>query len=78
MTIPEAARLVFLAGAYATGGDVFVLDMGKPMRIIDIARRMIEMSGCNVDGVGPHTSNINIVITRGFNSPVQLYPRYEA
>jgi FlaA1/EpsC-like NDP-sugar epimerase len=72
MTIPEAARLVFLAGAYATGGDVFVLDMGKPMRIIDIARRMIEMSGCNVDGVGPHTSNINIVIT-GLRPGEKLY-----
>lgn len=48
MTIPEAARLVLLAGAYSTGGDVFVLDMGQPMRIIDIARRMIEMSGAKV------------------------------
>lgn len=48
MTIPEAARLVLLAGAYSKGGDVFVLDMGKPMRIIDIARRMIEMSGSQV------------------------------
>ena len=41
MTIPEASRLVLLAGAFSEGGDVFVLDMGKPMRIIDIARRMI-------------------------------------
>lgn len=48
MTIPEAARLVLLAGAYATGGDVFVLDMGKPMKILDIARRMIELSGRKV------------------------------
>jgi FlaA1/EpsC-like NDP-sugar epimerase len=48
MTIPEAARLVLLAGAYSKGGDVFVLDMGKPMRIIDIARRMVEMSGSTV------------------------------
>jgi FlaA1/EpsC-like NDP-sugar epimerase len=45
MTIPEAARLVLLAGAYATGGDVFVLDMGRPVKIYDIARRMIELSG---------------------------------
>ena len=50
MTIPEAARLVLLAGAYATGGDVFVLDMGKPMKILDIARRMIELSGRSVRG----------------------------
>ncbi len=48
MTIPEAARLVLLAGAYATGGDVFVLDMGEPKKIIDIARRMIELSGRSV------------------------------
>lgn len=56
MTIPEAARLVLLAGAFSKGGDVFVLDMGKPMRILDIARRMIEMSGSTVregdDGPG--------------------------
>lgn len=45
MTIPEAARLVLLAGAFSSGGDLFVLDMGKPMRIIDIAKRMIELSG---------------------------------
>lgn len=45
MTIPEAARLVLLAGAYATGGDVFVLDMGKPQKIIDIAKQMIKLSG---------------------------------
>ena len=48
MTIPEAARLVLLAGAYATGGDVFVLDMGRPVKIYDIARRMIELSGQKV------------------------------
>jgi FlaA1/EpsC-like NDP-sugar epimerase len=48
MTIPEAARLVLLAGAYSTGGEVFVLDMGKPMKILDIARRMIRMSGASV------------------------------
>lgn len=48
MTIPEAARLVLLAGAYAKGGDVFVLDMGEPMKILDIARRMIELSGRSI------------------------------
>jgi FlaA1/EpsC-like NDP-sugar epimerase len=45
MTIPEAAGLVLLAGAYAQGGDLFVLDMGSPVKIIDLARRMIELSG---------------------------------
>ncbi|KZZ68596.1 nucleoside-diphosphate sugar epimerase/dehydratase, partial [Sulfitobacter sp. HI0129] len=48
MTIPEAARLVLLAGAYATGGDVFVLHMGEPQKIIDIAHRMITLSGLKV------------------------------
>jgi FlaA1/EpsC-like NDP-sugar epimerase len=45
MTIPEAAQLVIQAGAMATGGDVFVLDMGEPVRIVDLAQRMIELSG---------------------------------
>ena len=48
MTIPEAARLVLTAGAYARGGDVFVLDMGKPQKIVDVARRMIELAGRTV------------------------------
>jgi FlaA1/EpsC-like NDP-sugar epimerase len=45
MTIPEAAQLVIQAGAMAKGGDVFVLDMGQPVRIMDLARRMVELSG---------------------------------
>ncbi|MEM8959303.1 MAG: nucleoside-diphosphate sugar epimerase/dehydratase [Pseudomonadota bacterium] len=48
MTMPEAARLVLLAGSYATGGDTFVLDMGQPVRIRDLARQMIELSGLTV------------------------------
>lgn len=45
MTIPEAAQLVIQAGAMAEGGDVFVLDMGQPVKIRDLARRMVELSG---------------------------------
>lgn len=45
MTIPEAARLVLLAGSFAEGGEVFVLDMGDPIRILDLARRMVSLSG---------------------------------
>lgn len=45
MTMPEAARLVLLAGAFAKGGEVFVLDMGAAQRVMDIARRMIRLSG---------------------------------
>ncbi len=48
MTIPEAAQLVIQAGAMATGGDVFVLDMGQPVRIADLAQRMVELSGLSV------------------------------
>lgn len=48
MTIPEAAQLVIQAGAMATGGDVFVLDMGEPVKIVDLARSMIELSGLHV------------------------------
>lgn len=48
MTIPEAAQLVLQAGAMATGGDVFVLDMGEPVRIIDLAKRMVHLCGLEV------------------------------
>jgi len=48
MTIPEAAQLVVQASSMATGGDVFLLDMGEPVRIMDLARRMIELSGLTV------------------------------
>jgi len=48
MTIPEAVNLVLQAGAMSEGGDVFVLDMGSPVRIADLARRMVELSGLAV------------------------------
>ena len=48
MTIPEAAQLVIQAGAMGVGGDVFVLDMGEPVRILDMARSMIRLSGFEV------------------------------
>lgn len=48
MTVPEAAQLVLQAGALATGGEVFVLDMGDPVRISDLARNMVEMSGLTI------------------------------
>jgi len=48
MTIPEAAQLVIQAAAMATGGDVFLLEMGEPVRILDLARRMIHLSGYEV------------------------------
>lgn len=48
MTIPEAAQLVLQAGAMGTGGEVFVLDMGQPVKIMDLAKRMIHLSGYEV------------------------------
>jgi len=48
MTIPEAAQLVIQAGAMGSGGDVFVLDMGDPVRILDLAKRMIHLSGLEI------------------------------
>lgn len=55
MTIPEAAQLVIQAGAMGTGGDVFLLDMGEPVKIVDLAKQMIRLSGFRVmdeNGIG--------------------------
>ena len=63
MTIPEAAQLVIQAGAMAEGGDVFVLDMGKPVRIYDLARRMVHLMGLKVRDETNPDGDIEIVIT---------------
>ena len=49
MTIPEAAQLVLQAAAYAEGGEIFVLDMGKPVKIYDLAKKIIKLSGLKPD-----------------------------
>lgn len=72
MTIPEAARLVLLAGAYAKGGDVFVLDMGEPKKIIDIARNMIALSGRKVKDEATGEGEIAIEFT-GLRPGEKLY-----
>jgi FlaA1/EpsC-like NDP-sugar epimerase len=72
MTIPEAAQLVLQAGALGSGGDVFVLDMGKPVRIMDLARRIIELSGMRVRDAGNPQGDIEIVIT-GLRPGEKLY-----
>ena len=72
MTIPEAAQLVVQAGAMTDGGDVFVLDMGEPVKIIDLAYRMVELSGLVVkDDDHPH-GDIEIKVT-GLRPGEKLY-----
>jgi FlaA1/EpsC-like NDP-sugar epimerase len=72
MTIPEAAQLVIQAGAMGTGGDVFVLDMGQPVKIIDLARRIVELSGLTVrDELNPD-GDIELSVT-GLRPGEKLY-----
>ena len=49
MTIPEAVQLVLVTGAIAEGGEIFVLDMGEPVRILDLAKKMISLAGKKID-----------------------------
>lgn len=72
MTIPEAAQLVLQAGAMAEGGDVFVLDMGEPVRIMDLAVRMIELSGLQVKNDRQPWGQIEIRVT-GLRPGEKLY-----
>ncbi len=72
MTIPEAAQLVIQAGAMGTGGDVFVLDMGEPVKIIDLARRMVELSGLTVRDVQNPNGDIELAVT-GLRPGEKLY-----
>lgn len=72
MTIPEAAQLVIQAGAMAKGGDVFVLDMGQPVRIMDLARLMVELSGLIVRDEENPDGDIEIDIT-GLRPGEKLY-----
>lgn len=72
MTIPEAAQLVIQAGAMARGGDVFVLDMGESVKIMDLARRMIELSGLTVKDEASPDGDIAIEVT-GLRPGEKLY-----
>ncbi len=72
MTIPEAAQLVLQAGAMGQGGEVFVLDMGQPVRIIELARRMVELSGHAVRDEANPDGDIEIEIT-GLRPGEKLY-----
>lgn len=72
MTISEAAQLVIQAGAMAGGGDVFVLDMGESVKIVDLARRMIELSGRSVRDADNPGGDIAIEVT-GLRPGEKLY-----
>ena len=72
MTIPEAAQLVLQAGAMGQGGDVFVLDMGEPVKIIDLARDMVVLSGLTVRDAAHPQGDIALQIT-GLRPGEKLY-----
>ncbi|WP_434351238.1 polysaccharide biosynthesis protein [Trichococcus flocculiformis] len=65
MTIPEASRLVIQAGVLANGGEIFILDMGEPVKIVDLAKKMIKLSGYNEDDIP--------IIETGIRSGEKLY-----
>jgi FlaA1/EpsC-like NDP-sugar epimerase len=72
MTISEAAQLVIQAGAMGQGGDVFVLDMGEPVKIINLARRMVELSGLTVRDETNPRGDIELAVT-GLRPGEKLY-----
>ncbi|HEY8159927.1 MAG TPA: nucleoside-diphosphate sugar epimerase/dehydratase [Methylobacter sp.] len=72
MTIPEASQLVLQAGAMGHGGDVFVLDMGEPIRIVDLAKRMIHLSGLEIKDADYPEGDIEINYT-GLRPGEKLY-----
>jgi len=72
MTIPEAVELVIQAGAMSLGGDVFVLDMGEPVRILDLAKKMIRLSGLEVKNKDNPYGDIEIKYT-GLRAGEKLY-----
>ncbi|MDD5321298.1 MAG: nucleoside-diphosphate sugar epimerase/dehydratase [Methylococcales bacterium] len=72
MTIPEASQLVIQAGALGQGGDVFVLDMGEPIRILDLAKRMIHLSGLEIKDEDHPAGEIGISFT-GLRPGEKLY-----
>lgn len=72
MTIPEAAQLVIQSGAMAKGGDVFVLEMGDPVKISDLARRMVQLSGLTIQDEQNPRGDIEIVVV-GLRPGEKLY-----
>jgi len=72
MTIPEASQLVVQAASLGTGGDVFLLDMGEPVRIIELARKMVKLSGLTVKDAEHPNGDIEIQVT-GLRPGEKLY-----
>ena len=72
MSLKEAAQLVIQAGALSEGGDVLILDMGEPIKIYDLAEKMIELSGLSVKNAFNLTGDIEIQIT-GLRPGEKLY-----
>ncbi|MGP5404250.1 polysaccharide biosynthesis protein [Psychrobacter celer] len=72
MTIPEASNLVIQAGAMARGGEVFVLDMGEPVKIVDLAHRMIHLSGFDIKDTAHPEGDIEVIFT-GLRAGEKLY-----
>lgn len=68
MTIPEASRLVIHAGTLAQGGEIFVLDMGQPVKIVDLAERMVKLSGYSTDEIK--------IVESGIRPGEKLYEEY--
>jgi FlaA1/EpsC-like NDP-sugar epimerase len=83
MTIPEASMLVLQSGAQGTGGEIFVLDMGRPVKIVDLARQMIESSGLRPDediqieftGIRPGEKLFEEIIRKGENFAPTTHPK---
>jgi FlaA1/EpsC-like NDP-sugar epimerase len=83
MTIPEASMLVLQSAAQGTGGEIFVLDMGRPVKIVDLARQMIELSGLKPDediqieftGVRPGEKLFEEVTRKGENFAPTTHPK---
>ena len=72
MTIPEAAQLVIQAGAMAKGGDVFILDMGEPVKIVDLAKNLVQLSGLSVKDENNPKGDVEITYT-GLRPGEKLY-----